>query len=130
MDPLAVIWQEAEPRLSAAPELEAKALFEHLLMFRPAQMQETQLRTLQRRVREWRLMHGPVPEVIFPQTHRPGEVMQVDWTHAKELELSIAGRPLDHLLSQAVLPYSNWQWATRCQSESLLSLRVGLPAAL
>jgi hypothetical protein len=37
---------------------------------------------------------------------------------------------LDHLLCQAVLPYSNWQWATRCQSESLLSLRAGLQAAL
>jgi transposase len=130
VDPLAAIWQEAEPRLWAAPELEAKALFEHLLMIRPEQMREMQLRTFQRRVRQWKLEHGPAPEVIFPQTHRPGEVMQVDWTHAKELEISIAGHPLDHLLCQAVLPYSNWQWATRCQSESLLSLRAGLQAAL
>ena len=130
VDPLAKIWPEAEPRLRAAPELEAKALFEHLLMIRPEQMREMQLRTFQRRVRQWKLEHGPAPEVIFPQTHRPGEVMQVDWTHAKELEISIAGHPLDHLLCQAVLPYSNWQWATRCQSESLLSLRAGLQAAL
>jgi hypothetical protein len=43
-------------------------LFEHLLMIRPEQMQETQLRTFQRRVRQWRLEHGPAPEVIFPQT--------------------------------------------------------------
>lgn len=130
VDPLATIWLEAEPRLRVAPELEAKALFEHLLMIRPEQMQETQLRTFQRRVRQWRLEHGPTPEVIFPQVHRPGEVMQLDWTHAKELAISIAGHPLDHLLCQAVLPYSNWQWATRCQSESLLSLRAGLQAAL
>lgn len=129
-DPLAQIWPEAEPRLGAAPELEAKALFEHLLMIRPEQMRATQLRTFQRRVRQWKLAHGPAPEVIFPQTHRPGEVMQLDWTHAKELQVSIAGRPLDHLLCQAVLPYSNWQWATRCQSESLLSLRAGLQSAL
>jgi len=129
-DPLAVIWREAEPRLRAAPELEAKALFEHLLMIRPEQVQVEQLRTFQRRVRQWRLEHGPTPEVIFPQRHSPGEVMQVDWTHAKELAVSIAGHPLDHLLCQAVLPYSNWQWATRCQSESLLSLRAGLQAAL
>lgn len=129
-DALAGVWLEAEPRLRAAPELEAKALFEHLLMIRPEQVRIEQLRTFQRRVREWRLVHGPVPEVIFPQTHSPGEVMQVDWTHAKELEISIAGHPLDHLFCQAVLPYSNWQWATRCQSESLLSLRAGLQAAL
>ncbi len=104
-DPLAAIWQEAEPRLRVAPELEAKALFEHLLMLRPEQLRETQLRTFQRRVRQWKLEHGPAPEVIFPQTHRPGEVMQLDWTHAKELAISIAGHPLDHLLCQAVLPY-------------------------
>lgn len=129
-DPLAAIWQETEPRLRAAPELEAKALFEHLLMLRPELVQVEELRTFQRRVRQWRLEHGPAPEVIFPQTHRPGEVMQLDWTHARELAVSIAGQPLDHLLCQAVLPYSNWQWATRCQSESLLSLRAGLQAAL
>jgi hypothetical protein len=120
----------AEPRLRAAPELEAKALFEHLPLIRPEPMQATQLRTFQRRVRQWKLAHGPAPEVIFPQTHSPGEVMQVDWTPAKELAISIAGQPLDHLLCQAVLPYSNWQWATRCQSESLLSLRAGLQAVL
>jgi hypothetical protein len=92
VDPLAAIWQVAEPRLRAAPELEAKALFEHLLMIRPEQMREAQLRTFQRRVRQWRLEHGPAPELIFPQTHRPGEVMQLDWTHANELEISIAGQ--------------------------------------
>lgn len=129
-DPLATLWSEAEPRLRLAPELEAKALFEHLLMLRPELVQVEQLRTFQRRVRQWRLEHGPAPEVIFPQMHRPGEVMQLDWTHAKELAVSIAGHPLNHLLCQTVLPYSNWQWATRCQSESLLSLRAGLQVAL
>lgn len=130
VDPLAEIWLAAEPRLRAAPELEAKALFEHLLRLHPERMRETQLRTFQRRVRQWKLEHGPSPEVIFPQTHSPGEVLQLDWTHAQELAISIAGHPLDHLLCQAALPYSNWQWATRCQSESLLSLRAGLQAAL
>ncbi len=129
-DPLAEVWAETERRLQAAPELEAKALFEHLQMLYPEQVREGQLRTFQRRVRQWRLMHGPAPEVIFPQTHQPGEVLQLDWTHAKELGVTIAGQPLDHLLCQAVLPYSNWQWATRCESESLLSLRTGLQAAL
>jgi transposase len=129
-DPLTSVWSEAESYLRAAPELEAKMLFEHLLITHEEEIEEAQLRSFQRRVCQWRLEHGPAPEVIFPQEHRPGEVMQLDWTHAKELQVSIAGRPLDHLLCQAVLPYSNWQWATRCQSESLLSLRAGLQEAL
>jgi len=33
-------------------------------------------------------------------------------------------------LCHVVLPYSNWEWATRCRSESLLSLRHGLQASL
>jgi transposase len=130
VDPLDEVWPAAVAHLGAAPELEAKALFERLLGSPGAQIQEGQLRTFQRRVRQWRLEHGPEPEVILAQEHRPGEVMQVDWTHARELEVSIAGVPLDHLLCHAVLPYSNWQWATRCQSESLLSVRLGLQAAL
>ena len=129
-DPLGAAWARAEGYLRAAPELEARALFEHLLETAGAAMAAGQWRTFQRRVRQWRLEHGPDPEVFFAQEHRPGEVMQVDWTHAKELGVTIAGQPLDHLLCHAVLPYSNWQWATRCQSESLLSVRQGLQAAL
>ena len=129
-DPLGAVWPRAEEYLRAAPELEAKALFERLLWTDGEAMVEGQLRTFQRRVRQWRLKHGAEPEVIFAQEHRPGEVLQLDWTHAKELEVSIAGTPLDHLLCHAVLPYSNWQWTTRCQSESLLSLRAGLQEAL
>jgi transposase len=129
-DPLESIWAEAERRLRAAPELEAKALFDHLRSFHDESVPESALRTFQRRVSEWRLQHGPEPDVVFAQVHRPGEVMQIDWTRARELQVTVHSRPLDHLFCQAVLPYSNWQWATRCCSESLLSLRQGLQEAL
>ncbi len=129
-DPLEAIWPEAEKRLRDAPELEAKTLFEYLQKFYAEGVPDGALRTFQRRVAEWRRQHGPEPEVIFAQIHRPGEVMQIDWTRAGELEVSVQSRPLDHLLCQAVLPYSNWQWATRCCSESFLSLRQGLQEAL
>ncbi len=38
--------------------------------------------------------------------------------------------PYAHLLCHSVLIHSNWEWATRCASESLLSLRSGIQAAL
>ena len=56
--------------------------------------------------------------------------MQLDWTNANELAITIAGQPYEHLLCHCVLPHSNWEWATRCHSESLLSLRQGLQEAL
>lgn len=129
-DPLAQIWDQARQMLEDAPDLEAKTVFEHLLHWTDCGLQESHLRTFQRRVKDWRLCHGPDKEVFFPQMKVPGEVMQLDWTHAAELGVSIQGRAHDHLLCQAVLLYSNWQWATRCHSESLLSLRQGLQEAL
>ena len=129
-DPLAFIWPRAEPILVAAPELEAKELFGYLRSMYPEEVGEEQLRTFQRRIQQWRLEHGKDHEVFFPQEHVPGRVLQVDWTHAKSLEVTVGGRPLDHLLCHAVLPYSNWEWATRCQSESMLSLRHGLQEAV
>jgi hypothetical protein len=68
--------------------------------------------------------------VFFAQEHKPGELMQLDWTYAKELNVTIQGELLDHLFCHCVLTYSNGEWATRCISESFLSLVSGLQAAL
>lgn len=129
-DPLGALWLQAKPWLEASPELESKALFEHLLGTDPALAPGHSLRTFQRRVRSWRAQHGPPREVHFAQIREPGQSLQLDWTHADELNVTIAGAAFPHLLCHAVLPYSNWQWAIPCHSESLLSLRVGLQAAL
>ncbi|MEI6183747.1 MAG: IS21 family transposase [Polynucleobacter sp.] len=129
-DEFAEVWAEAEAMLLAAPELEAKRIFEHLQERFAGRFQEGHLRTFQRRVRQWRAMHGPAKEVHFAQLTQPGEVIQTDWTHAEELAITIAGVPYPHQLCHSVLIHSNWEWATRCSSESLLSLRSGIQAAL
>jgi len=125
-DPLAQIWPKAEAMLLDAPGLEAKVLFEHLWTQAPWEAGQKHLRTFQRRVKQWRLQHGPDKEVFFVQDWVPGHALQLDWTNANELGITIEDQPFPHLLCHTVLPYSNWQWATRCQSESLLSLRHGL----
>ncbi len=129
-DPLAKIWEEATRMLQAAPELESKTLFEHFLTRADSGLEPSHLRTFFRRVRQWRATRGPEQEVFFAQEQRPGELMQLDWTYARELQVTIQGEALDHLFCHCVLPYSNWQWATRCISESFLSLLTGLQAAL
>jgi len=130
MDPLMEIWPKAEVMLAEAPDLEAKALFEHLWEAEPWAVEERHLRTFQRRVKLWRLQNGPDKEVFFAQDWEPGRVIQLDWTRASELGVTIAGAIYEHLLCHSVLPYSNWEWATRCRSESLLSLRQGLQESL
>jgi len=125
-----VDWPEIALRLEAAPELEAKALFEDLLRRRPGHYSEGQLRSFQRRVKQWRAEHGPAREIWLPQQHRPGEAMQTDFTSASSLGVRIGGEGFGHLLCHSVLPYSNWQSAVVCLSESMLSLRRGIQTAL
>lgn len=129
-DPFAEDWPALKARLKDAPELEAKTLFEHLLAESPGRYEPGQLRTLQRRVQEWRAKEGPDREVFFAQEHRPGEAMQTDFTHCDQLGVTIAGEPFPHMLCHPVLPYSNWEWATVCHSESLMAIRRGVQSAL
>lgn len=129
-DPFAEVWPEAMRMLAGAPELEAQSVFDFLQRKYPGRFADGQLRTFQRRVAEWRVQNGPEPEMFFDQKHCPGAVLQMDWTHMDALGIMIGGQPYRHLLCHLVLPYSNWEWAVRCQSESLLSARLGLQTAL
>ena len=129
-DPFEEHWPEVEARLRATPELEAKTLFGLLQEQYPGRYEDGQIRTLQRQVKGWRAAHGPEREVVLAQQHRPGEAAQTDFTHATELAVTIAGLLFVHMLCVLVLPYSNWQWATICLSESMAALRKGVQRAL
>ena len=129
-DPFEAHWLEIEAKLRETPAFEAKTLFELLQQQYPGRYEDGQLRTLQRHVKRWRAAHGPDREVVLAQQHRPGEAAQTDFTHATELAVTIAGQLFVHLLCVLVLPYSNWQWATVCLSESILALRKGVQRAL
>lgn len=128
-DPFEKDWAEVEKKLKEAPELEAKTLFEWLCERDGAEYQEGQLRTLQRRISNWRVLNGN-PTLSLDQVHQPGEVLQSDGTCMNELKITIQGHPFEHILFHSVLPYSNWEWGRVVQSESLLSIRLGLQSAL
>ena len=128
-DPFEKDWAEVEAKLAVAPELEAKAVFEWLCERDGSHYQEGQLRTLQRRISNWRALNGN-PTLTLDQIHHPGEVLQSDGTCMNELEVTIQGEPFDHILFHSVLPYSNWEWGRVVQSESLLSIRLGLQSTL
>lgn len=130
IDPFEEHWPDIEARLRATPGLEAKTLFELLEEAHPGRYAPGQLRTLQRRVKRWRAASGPEREVVIAQQHRPGEAAQTDFTSTGELAVTIAGQLFTHLLCVLVLPYSNWQWATVCASESIAAIRRGVQRAL
>ena len=128
-DPFEKDWAEVEAKLAVAPELEAKAIFEWLCERDGAQYTEGQLRTLQRRISNWRALNSN-PTLTLDQIHYPGEVLQSDGTCMNDLEVTLQGEPFEHILFHSVLPYSNWEWGRVVQSESLLSIRLGLQSTL
>jgi len=128
-DPFAAIWPEIEALLVHAPGLEATTIFD-TLRGRPAlPLADGQLRTLQRRIRRWRALQGPEREVMFPQSHRPGEYAQSDFTAMGDLGITLSGQPFNHLFYHFVLPYSNWETGQICASESFEALVSGFQAA-
>jgi hypothetical protein len=130
LDPFADTWEEIRPLLIAEPGLQAKTLFEHLQRTYPGRFQDGQVRTLRRRIQYWRATEGPPREVFFAQQHRPGELCQSDFTHCRELGVTINGQAFSHLIYHFVLTYSNWETGTICYSETFESLSEGLQNAL
>ena len=129
-DPFAEVWDDLKELLVLNPGLEAKTLFDHLQREYPGRFQDGQLRTLQRRVKRWRALHGPAKEVFFPQQHQPGVLGQSDFTSMRPLAITIRGQAFNHLVFHFVLTYSNWETTTVCFSESFESLSEGLQNAL
>ncbi len=123
-------WSKVEGMLEEAPSLEAKAVFDWLCEEEsPGRYQEGQLRTFQRRVGVWRALNAP-KDVELPQDREPGEAMQTDGTSMNELGITLGGEVFDHLLIHSVLPYSNWEWGTVAQSESLMAVTHGFQTAV
>ena len=129
-DGFAEVWPEIAAQLSANAGLEAKTLFAALQRQYPERFVDGQLRTLQRRIKQWRASEGPPQEVYFVQEHRAGELCESDFTHLTELGITIAGQAFPHMLYHFVLTYSNWETGTICHSESFASLSEGLQNAL
>jgi hypothetical protein len=129
-DPFVEVWDDVQRLFENNAGLEAKTVFEYLQRQNPGRFQDGQLRTLQRRVKDWRATEGPAREVFFAQQHPPGRLGASDFTHMEELGVTIQGQSFPHLIYHFVLTYSNWEAGTVCFSESFESLSEGLQNAL
>ncbi len=128
-DMFAEKWTEIEALLKNAPGLQAQTVLEWLITNDPDKYKPSQLRTLRRRFKDWRALHGPDENVIFPQVQIPGRQSQSDHTWMNELQITINSEPFKHLLFHFMLPYSRWETVSICFSESFESLQAGYEAA-
>jgi transposase InsO family protein len=129
-DVFADVWTELVPFLENEPEVEATTLLEYLSERYPNRFADSQLRTLQRRVKVWRAIHGSPKEVFFEQRHLPGQQAQSDFTSFNELNITINRQPFPHLFYHFCLTYSNWETGGICFSESFEAFAEGLQNAL
>jgi transposase InsO family protein len=131
-DPLGLVWDsEVVPLLKEAPTLMAVTVLEELQRREPGRYAESVLRTLQRRMRQWRAEHGAEREIYFAQEHPPGRLGLSDFTVADELGVFIAGAAFAHRLYQFTFAHSGWRHArVVLGGESFQALTTGLQDAL
>ena len=112
-DPFDGVWEEGILPLlegETAGKLRATTIIDWLEEKFPGRFSASQLRTLQRRLQDWRALNGPGQEVYFPQEHPPGREAQIDFTRCNSLGVAIGGRPYRHLLFQLVLSHATPRW--------------------
>ncbi|WP_281396682.1 IS21 family transposase [Mesorhizobium silamurunense] len=127
---LSIFDAEVVPLLKAAPGIRAVAVYNEMLRRHP-ELSEGIRRTLERRIRSWRAVHGQEQEVIFRQTHESGRLGLSDFTDMGSLGVTIAGQPLDHLLYHFRLVWSGFEHAhVILGGESFVALAEGLQNAL
>jgi len=133
-DPLIDIFDaDVVPMLTGAPELRSVAIFEELQRRHPS-LDPGVRRTLERRIRAWRAVHGADQEVIFRQLHEPGRMGLSDFTEVGDLgaqTVTIAGQRLDHRFYHFRLAYSGFEHVhVILGGESFVALAEGLQNAL
>ena len=131
VDPLSRWWEsDVVPLLETAPTLNAVTILEELQRRYP-EVSPALLRTMQRRLRQWRARHGGDREVYFAQEHVPGRLGLSDFTDAGELGVVVDGEAFAHRLYQFALAYSGWRHVeVVLGGESFEALASGLQNAL
>lgn len=118
------------PLLMKEPSLQPTTLLDELMEVRPNEFDLSCLRTVQRRVKRWLATEGPEKEVIFLQRHEAGVQGTSDYTHLKNVEITIRGEPLKHILYHYRLVFSGWTYVkVVLGGESFESLSTGLQNA-
>lgn len=127
------LWEaEAIPLLESGI-FEATFLLQELIKKFPDLLTKRDLRTTQRRVRDWRVLNEKRnKEVMFPQVHEPGQLGISDFTHLKDVEIFIKGEKIEFVLYHFRMPYSgfNYMDAFLGKGEPFTAFSKGLQDAL
>lgn len=130
-DPLAEFFDaEVVPLLRSAPGIRPVAVLEEMLRRHP-ELSPSVRRTLERRIRNWRAVHGEDRDVMFRQVHQAGRLGLSDFTEMDSLGVTVASVALDHRLYHFRLACSGFEHShVILGGESYVALAEGLQNAL
>jgi hypothetical protein len=131
-NPFAQIWEsDIEPLLKNGI-FQATYLLEQLQKKYPGKFTVSMLRTLQRKMKEWQALFGKNKEVMFRQVHEPGKLGISDFTHPKDIQITIQGMPFTHIFYHFRLAYSCFSYVQVFigDGESYTAFAQGLQEAL
>ena len=131
-DPLVEVWGSVlVPMLTECPDLRPMTLLEYLQREYEGQYPDSILRTLERRIKNWKTISGPPKEVMISQNHPPGRQSISDFTELKGIEITINGNTLVHILYHFRLACSGWShMKVILGGESFTALAEGLQEAI
>lgn len=131
-DPLDDVWEsQLVPLLEANPALTPATLFDWLGDHCPGMYDAAIVRTLQRRVKQWKIVSGPDKEIIFRQEKIPALMGISDFTTLKKVTVTIGNEVFNHILYHYRLAYSGWCYVKIILGgESFAALSSGLQEAM
>lgn len=110
-DPLEAVWESVViPILQQDEMITPVGVFDHLCESHSDVFQTTARRTLERRIKKWRQLHGGAKDVMFLQHHESGVLGICDFTHVRS-PVTIGQESFKHMLFNYRLAASGWQYS-------------------
>lgn len=110
-DPLSNVWDDIVlPLLKSDQSITTVGIFDYLCEDHLDKFKPSARRTLERRILQWRQLHGDAQSVVFVQEHPLGALGICDFTQA-DFPVTIAREPLSHKLFHYRLVSSGWAFA-------------------
>jgi len=131
-NPFADVWESDVVPMLKKGISQATFLLQELQKKYPGKFLDCVIRTLQRKMRKWRAIHGKEQEIFFQQQAEPGKLGISDFTHPKEIKVTINGVPFKHIFYHFRLVFSGFNYVQvfRGSGEPFAALAQGLQEAL
>jgi hypothetical protein len=132
-DPFKEVWEQDVIPLLQRGIYEATFVLEELQKKHSDKFFNSHLRSLQRKVKQWRALFGEDKEVMFRQENEPGKLGISDFTHPGDsIKITINGEYLEHIFYHFRLPYSgyNYMQVFKGSGEPFDAFAQGLQEAL